>query len=318
MRKRIILSASALGMATTALTACGDDTGSAAGDGALDVVAGFYPLAFAAEQVGGDHVEVADLAPEGVEPHDMEIEMEAMTEVVDSDLVVYLPDYIPALDDAVAEHAADKSLDVADNADVLAYEAEIVDEHEHDDDDDHGGDDDGHDHDHGDIDPHLWLDPTRYAAMGHDIADRLAELDPDNAEDYESNAADFESELTRLDEEYTSALSELDNRDMVVSHAAFGYLADRYDLHQIAISGLSPDQEPTSQRIAEISDFMRDNDIDTIFFESTASSDVADTIARETGATTDVLSPIEVTVDENDDYFSLMRDNLTALESALK
>ncbi|WP_198587106.1 metal ABC transporter substrate-binding protein [Glycomyces xiaoerkulensis] len=345
-------------LAASPLAACGGSASSA--DDGLDVVAGFYPLAFAAEQIGGDRVEVNNLTPAGVEPHDLELAPSDIAAIEEADFVVHLEGFIPALDEAVSQYASDSALEVSSAVDLIGYddteafegghdEDEHADEHEdhddhadedehddhdgehedHADEDDHAEEDDhadedgdhGHDHDELDgTDPHFWLDPVRYAAVGEVIASELSAIDADGDDDYTEGAAAFTEDLHELDEELAQGLADRTDDDIVTSHAAFGYLADRYGLHQVAISGLSPDQEASSQRMAEIAEYVEEHGVTTIFFETLVSSDIADTVAAETGAETATLNPLEgLTADEvgEADYFSIMRDNLAALQGAL-
>ena len=339
-------------IAAAALTACGGDDSPTA-DGDIDVVAAFYPLAFATEQVGGDNVSVDNLTPAGQEPHDLELAPSDIAAIEEADYIVYLDGFMPEFDQAVAEYASDKALEVGAEVDLLDYDHGTIEDHDHDHGDEEGhdhGEEEGHDHDHGEeeghdhdhaedeeddhdhgdeeghdhgtegVDPHLWLDPTRYAAVGEAIADGLAELDQDGADDYAAGADGFTTALAELDTEFTEGLADRAADDIVTSHAAFGYLADRYGLNQVAISGLSPDQEPTSERMGDIAAFVDSHDVTVIFFETLAPAEIADTIAAETGAETGVLNPLEgLTEDDGDgaDYFSVMRDNLAALQNAL-
>jgi zinc transport system substrate-binding protein len=313
--RRTMLTLPAAGLLAASLAACGDDSAS---DDGLDVVAAFYPLAFAAEQVGGEHVEVANLTPAGQEPHDLELQPSDIVAIEEADHVVYLEGFIPQIDAAIAEYAPDKALEVGSVVDTIGYdqEQELEEDHEQ-----AGEEEEDHDHDHAEGgDPHIWLDPIRYAAVGEAVAEALSDLDEANAEDYTAGAESFTAALTELDAEFTEGLADRTSDDIVTSHAAFGYLADRYDLHQIAIAGLSPDQEASPQRMAEIAHFVEDHGVTTVFFETLASSAIADTIAAETGARTAVLNPIEGLTEadgENADYFSVMRDNLAALQTAL-
>ncbi|WP_460543805.1 metal ABC transporter substrate-binding protein [Glycomyces halotolerans] len=320
-------------LAAGALAACGEDSASA--DGRIDVVAAFYPLAFAAERVGGDDVAVANLTPAGGEPHDLELSPSDIAAIEEADYVVYFEGFIPALDDAIAEYASDKALDVSATVDLIDYDETeaLEDDHGHDDhaeeghDDDHAEEDHAEDeagHDHGaaeGADPHIWLDPTRYSQVAEAIAEGLSEVDPGSAENYTAGAEAFTADLTELDQEFTEGLADRASDDIVTSHAAFGYLADRYGLNQVAISGLSPDQEAGSQRMAEVAEFVEANEVTTIFFETLVSSDVADAVAAETGARTATLDPIEgLTAEQSeagDDYFTIMRENLAALQAAL-
>ncbi|WP_342673006.1 metal ABC transporter substrate-binding protein [Glycomyces arizonensis] len=311
-------------LAAATLAACGDDTASS-GDG-LDVVAAFYPLAFAAEQVGGDGVTVTNLTPAGQEPHDLELAPSDIAAIEEADYIVYLEGFMPEFDQAVSEYAADKALEIGSAVDLLDYseDTENLEDHDHAEEghaeEDHA-EGEHHDHEHTTegTDPHVWLDPLRYATVGEAIADGLADIDEAGADAYAAGAEDFTTALTELDAEFTEGLADRTSDDIVTSHAAFGYLADRYGLHQIAISGVSPDQEPDTQRMAEIAEFVETHQVTTIFFETLVSPDIAQTLADETGVQTAVLNPIEgLTEDDADaDYFSVMRDNLAALRVAL-
>lgn len=302
------LATAAMALAATVLGACGSTPG--AQDGRLSVVAGFYPLQFVAERVGGDRVAVVGLAPPGAEPHDLELKPSQIASIADADVVVYLPGFQPEVDAVVDLEAADKALDAGAVVDLVAPA-------DQNDTDQHGTDQhDGHDH--AGADPHFWLDPTRLAVLAEGLAGRLAELDPEGAAGYRERAADLRSSLEALDREYAERLSTCVRREIVVSHAAFGYLARRYRLEQIGISGLAPEGEPTPAQIAAVAAAARDHAATTIFFETLVSPDVAEAIAREVGAQTAVLDPIEGPPAAGEgDYLSVMRANLTALTTAL-
>lgn len=320
--RRTMLTVPVVGLvAATALAACGDDTASA--DGEIDVVAAFYPLAFAAEQVGGEDVNVSNLTPAGQEPHDLELAPSDIAAIEEADYIVYLEGFMPEFDEAVGEYASDKALEVSSVVELLDYsdDTENLEDHDHGE-DEHAGEE-GHDHDHEHTtegtDPHIWLDPVRYAAVGEAVAEGLAEVDADNADAYTSGAEDFTAALTELDTEFAEGLENRASDHIVTSHAAFGYLADRYGLHQIAIAGISPDQEPDGGRMAEITEFVESHEVTTIFFETLVSPEVAETLAAETGADTAVLDPLEGLTQEQEgaDYFTVMRENLATLQMAL-
>jgi zinc transport system substrate-binding protein len=299
----------AAGAGATGCAAPGDQ----AGDG-LRIVAGFYPLQFVAERVGGDRVTASNLVQPGAEPHDLELSPRQVAEIADADLVIYLAGFQPAVDEAV-EQEAESAFDVATAVPLI----EGTDDHDHD--EDAGSTTEplpapaptG-----GERDPHLWLDPTRLATVAQEVATRLGALDPDGAPSYDQRAADLREQLNGLDLEYADGLRNCQRREIFVSHAAFGYLADRYDLEQIAISGLSPEVEPTPQRLAEITAEARQHGATTIFFETLVSPAVAEAIATEVGARTAVLDPIEgLPPGSTEDYLSVMRANLRTLKTAL-
>ncbi len=326
-RSRFIPAALAGLAAAAALAACGSGSDDPAADGEISVVTAFYPLTFATERVGADHVEVTNLTPAGQEPHDLELSPSDIAAIEEADYVVYLKGFIPELDSAVEQYAADKSLDVLTAVDTLGYDSTQVfeDDHAEDEHTDEASASEEEDHEHDEelegVDPHVWLDPMRYGQIGTAIADGLAGLDETNAADYTAAAEAFSADLTDLDAEFTDGLAARHSDAIVTSHAAFGYLADRYGLSQVAISGLSPDQEPDTQRMAEVAEYVQTNAVTTIFFETLVSPDIADTLAAETGAQTAVLNPLEGLTDEQTDdgadYFSVMRENLAALQTAL-
>ncbi len=282
----------ALVLGTLALTGCAAPTRSA--DSRVHVVAAFYPLAYAAQQVGGDRVTVETLTKPGGEPHDLELLPRQILDIQDAALVVHLSHFQPAVDAAVAAHAAERSLDVAKAADLLTLTEE---------------------HDHGAVDPHFWLDPTRLAAVGEAIADRLAQADPAGAAAYRANAAAFTAQLTTLDAELETGLATCTNRDLVTGHSAFGYFAERYGFTQEPISGLSPDLEPRASDLAHVVEFVREHDVRTIYAETIASPLITQTLARETGARIAVLDTVEGISDESAaaDYPGVMRANLATL-----
>lgn len=314
-RSVIAAGAAALAMGGTAACAAHTSDGSAAA-GAVPVVAGFYPLQFVTEQVGGDDVAVTNLVPPGAEAHDLELTPRQVAAIADAGVVVYLWGFQPAVDAAVAQQAADAGFDVTGAASLLAATAGDAHGHGEDGDEDHT--EEGEHAEGMGTDPHIWLDPTRLATVADALADRLATVDPDNADGYAERAADLRERLEALDEEYVQALATCELSEIVVSHAAFGYLADRYGLEQVAISGLSPEIEPSPARLAQVVEKARAHGATTIFFETLVSPRVAEVIADEVGAGTAVLDPIEgLTPDSTGDYLSVMRANLAALSSAL-
>ena len=295
----IAVAALALGSAA----ACGS---SDPADGGISVVAGFYPLQFVAQRVGGEGVRAVNLTQPGAEPHDLELSPSQVGQLSDADLAVYLHGFQPAVDEAIAQ-AGVAALDAATLVPLIDVSAG------------HGPDDgERHANEEGGIDPHIWLDPTRLATIADAVAGRLAELDPDGATGYRERAAALRAELTALDGEFADGLRDCERREIVVSHAAFGYLADRYDLHQIPITGLSPETEPTPGQLADAAEEAREVGATTIFFETLVSPAVAEAVADAVGAETAVLDPIEgLGPGENGDYLSVMRANLATLRPAL-
>jgi zinc transport system substrate-binding protein len=311
MNTRTRRSALAAGATAAALllSGCGGSDGAGDTDGPT-VVAGFYPLEWAAARIGGDRVAVSSLTPPGAEAHDLELTPQDVAAVAEADLLVYLDGFQPALDEAARSEAPDSSWDAGQAADLSLTAA-----------DDHGheGEDEGEDEDHGDdepVDPHFWLDPTRLAAVGDAVAERLTELDPDGAAGYEENAAALRADLEALDAEMQAGLGSCAVDTLVTSHDAFGYLADRYGLEVVGISGLSPSQEPDPAQLAEISTLVRERGVTTVYTEILVDPAVAQTVAEEAGVSTAVLDPLEGLTDGSAgaDYLEVMRANLAVLQ----
>ncbi|NYH90956.1 metal ABC transporter substrate-binding protein [Actinopolymorpha rutila] len=297
------------------LTACGSEAGSGSGGGdRLSVVAAFYPLQYAAERVAGDTANVVNLTKPGAEPHDLELSPRAVGTVSQADLVVYLRGLQPAVDSAVNQEAGDHSLDVT-GAAKLTLPAPSAGESGHADHGNHVEGGEGADSVASGKDPHFWLDPVRLAAVGDAIADRLAGADPAHAGAFRANAARLRTDLTTLDREFRAGLATCRNHDLVTSHAAFGYLAHRYGLTQFGITGLSPEQEPSPAELSSAATFARKHDVRTIYHETLVSPAVAKTVARETGAGSAVLDPLEGLTSQSagKDYLAVMRANLAAL-----
>ena len=292
-------------LAALPLVLAGCATSSGAEDGTVDVLASFYPLQFVAEQVGGDRVSVDTLTPPGAEPHDVELSPAQVSRIDGADLVVYLSGFQAAVDDAVAQTSPAHVVDAASEATLRPEEHEDESEEEHE------------EHAHGDTDPHFWLDPSRMPSVVDDVAAALTEIDPDGADTFAANAAALTQRFEDLDAAYASGLAQCGSRTFVTSHEAFGYLADRYDLHQVGISGIDPEAEPSPARLAEVSTIVRDEGVTTIFFETLVSPKVAETLADDLGVDTAVLDPIEGLADPDSDYFSIAEANLDALKVAL-
>lgn len=305
-------------LAAAAALALGGCASTPADDGRLSVLASFYPLQVVAAGVGGDRVSVDSLTPPGAEPHDLELSPAQVARLGAADLVVYLADFQAAVDDAVAASPPERALDAADVVDLLEAEPEgEAHEGEAHEDEAHEGETAEEHAEHGEHDPHFWLDPSRMPALVDAVADELSELDPEGADEYAANAAALSERFTGLDAAYATGLATCDSRVLVTSHAAFGYLADRYDLEQVAVAGIDPEGEPSPARLAEIGEVIRSEGVTTVFFETLVSPKVAEALAAHVGATTAVLDPLEGLADDSQDYFSIAESNLDALKVAL-
>jgi zinc transport system substrate-binding protein len=270
--------------ASLAVCMAGCGTTAAGAPGKETVAASFYPLAYAAEEVGDGGVEVSNLTPAGSEPHDLEVSPQDVAAIREADLVLLLGNgFQPQLEDAAG--SGKRVLRLLDTPGLGL---------------------------HPDGDPHVWLDPLRYAKIVGRIGQALHEP---------AAAARLQARLRRLDGEYRTGLAQCERREIVTSHDAFGYLAERYGLEQVAITGLSPEVEPEPAKLQRVVELVRERGVTTIYFETLVSPRIAETVARETGAKTAVLNPIEgLTKDEisqGETYFSLMRTNLRTLREGL-
>ncbi len=302
-------------LAPVLLTACGAPSGEPA-SAKPHVVAAFYPLEWAAASVLGEHGSVTGLTAPGSEAHDLELSPRQIASLAEADLVIYLKGFQPAVDAAIEESGAEHAFDVGTVVDLRP----ASDDHDHNHDEEHSDEehslDDGHDH--GDFDPHFWQDPERMATLATALSERLADADAEHAADYAASAEATVAQLTTLDDEFETGLARCERREFITTHAAFGYLADRYDLSEIGVSGVNPDDEPSPARIAEIHKEAEAHGITTIFFETLTSNAVAEAIAGDLGLKTAVLDPLEGVTENSpgDDYPSIMRANLEALRSA--
>ena len=285
----------------------------------LQVVTTFYPMYDFTKQVAQDDAEVSMLLEAGMEVHSFEPSSQMIAEIQDADVFIYnspemetwVPDVLASIDtsDMVVICASDAIT-------LLEYEGEA---HAHDHESEEEGANAGHSHT---VDPHVWLDPVLAQTEVSTIADGLAEADPDNAEDYLENAGIYNGKLNELDEAYRAAFEGTENRTFVTQHAAFAYLAARYDLNQISVTGLNAEVEPSAAALSTLSDYVKANNISHIYFENNASSQTAETLAEEVGVELAVLSPLEGITEEDQesgsDYISVMLDNLEALKQSIK
>ena len=340
--KRILAAAcaAATALALSACTSTATSGDSSSKDGKLAVMASFYPLQYLAEKIGGEHVSVTSLTPDGAEPHDLELSPKMVDSLSSADAVVYLAGFQSAVDEAIEQQAPKTVIDVSPAAELVEAgtdanhpseeEEEATDEaqsgeteaHDHDheghDHDHEGHDHEGHNHHHDmSADPHFWLDPTRMAKAATLVGDKLAEADSAHADVYKANAKALADELNTLSDTLVTKTSSCKVKTFVTAHTAFGYLADRTGLTQVGISGLDPESSPSPARLAEIGQIAKEQGVTTIFTEALIDPKVAQTLADDLGITTAVLDPIESQTDASKDYAAVMNENIDALAKAL-
>ncbi|MFI1205852.1 metal ABC transporter substrate-binding protein [Streptomyces sp. BHT-5-2] len=296
-----------------ALSACSPTASGRTDDGKLKVTASFYPLQFLAQQIGGSHVEVSNLTKPGVEPHDLTLTPQQTGRLGEAGAIVYLKGLQPAVDDAVAQSGVKH---IADAAKLTPLET-------------HGPEVDGHHHTTGDnhshsesepgLDPHVWLDPVKFAQVAKGVNTTFAAADPAHKADYQKNTDALVKKLDALNKEFADGLKNRASDTFITTHAAFGYLAERYGLTEEAISGLDPESEPSANRIKDLHTLAERHHVSTVFFETLANPATAKTLAGDLHLKTDVLDPLEGITGKSrgTDYFSVQRANLAALQKAL-
>ncbi|MFE6741954.1 metal ABC transporter substrate-binding protein [Streptomyces tubercidicus] len=296
-----------------ALSACSPSGGARTEDGKLRVTASFYPMEFLAQQIGGKHVEVTSLTKPGAEPHDLELSPQQTAQLGESGAVVYLKGLQPAVDEAVKQSGAKHVADAAALTSLEEHGTE-VDGHHH-----TTGDNHSHSESEGGKDPHIWLDPVKYAEVAKGVNKTLAQADPDHKADYQKNTNALVKKLDGLNTEFKNGLKKRSSDTFLTTHAAFGYLAERYGLTEEAISGLDPEAEPSAKRIRDLHTLAREHHVSTVFFETIANPATARALAGDLHLKTDVLDPLEGinAKSRGKDYFSVQRANLAALQKAL-
>jgi zinc transport system substrate-binding protein len=283
--------------------------------GKLKVTASFYPMQYLAEQIGGSHVSVTELTKPGVEPHDLELTPRQVGALGESDVIVYLKGLQPAVDDAIAQSGVKNTADAAALTTLEDHGTEVDGKHHTTGDNDTGStteEDAG-------ADPHIWLDPVKYAEIAKGVEKALAKADPDHAAAYAKNLKTLTGKLDTLNTEFTSGLKNRTSDTFITTHAAFGYLAERYGLIEEAISGIDPESEPSAARMKALHELAQKKKITTVFFETLVSDKTAKTLAGDLNLKTDVLDPIEgiTAKSKGTDYLQVQRSNLKALQKAL-
>lgn len=296
--------ATLVAIATLSLAAC-SPTEETSSDASLSVAAAFYSLEYVTQRVGGDLVDVVGLTPPGAEPHDVELAPSAVRDVRDADLVLFLSGFQPKVDDAVEATEAN-GLDVSDYVALLGSH----DDHDH----DEGA---GEDHDHVGIDPHFWLDPLLLQQFAQAVTEAFTALDPENAERYVTNNETLAADLTSLDVQYTEGLASCERTTLLTSHEAFGYLAQRYGLTQVGLSGINPEAEPSPARLREVRDLAEMVGATTVFMETLVDPSVVEAFAYDAGLDVAILDPIGGLVEDGDDYLIIMNRNLEVLRAGL-
>lgn len=355
--RRGVLGAFGIGSAALALAACGGSSDSAGG-GKPTVTTSAYPMDYLAQKVGGDKVTIHSLAKPSVDPHGLELSVREAAQLEKSDLVLQVPGYQSALDDAISAHPPKNVLDISKVVKLLPNTGE--DEHDHEDEhgasdaggdhaDEHGHDDHAHDdhadehghasdaggdhtdehdhadehghegHSHGAYDPHFWHSPLYMADVADALAEELGKISSDDKKTFTDNAKKLRTELEQLDAELKKAYDAVPGeKPFVTSHTAFAYLAEHYGLHQIGIAGVDPETEPSPKRLAELATIIKEEKVSTVFFETTASPKVAKALAEKVGVEAEELDNLETQLNKDADYPAVMRENSKKLVESWK
>ncbi len=296
------------------IVSCGSQGNSSVEHSGVKVVTSVYPLYEAVHKVGGSKVQVTNLVPAGSEPHDMELTPGDINTLRSAKLIVYIGGgFQPALEEALRDIDSEiVKLDVTKGLQTIPASQAEGSEHDH-----------GEEHTSEDLtlDPHVWLDPILMKQITYEIRDTLSQIDQRNKAYYEENASNYAKQLDQINSEFEMGLNNCRTRYFITSHAAFGYLARRYNLTQVPITGISPESEPSPRRMQEIVELAKKYQAKVIYFETLVDPRVAETIANEVGAKTMVLNPIESLTPEQEkagkDYIEIMKENLQALREGL-
>ncbi|SMQ86784.1 zinc transport system substrate-binding protein [Bacillus sp. OV166] len=278
----------------------------------LQIVTTFYPMYYFTKEVAGSSANVELLIPNGAEPHDWEPTAKDLIKIQNADVFIYNSQYFELWTEKVLKSINDSNLKVVEAASGI----KLMDALESEDDEEHG-----HSEHTSSVDPHVWLSPVLAQLEVNTIAKALEQADPKNKDQFQKNAEALNAELADLDHLYKETIDKAKKKEFVTQHAAFGYLAKQYGLTQIPIAGLSPDVEPTLGKLTELTELTKKKNTEVIYFEEMTSSKVAETLAKEIGAKTEVLNPLEgLTKKEQEkglDYLDVMKNNLESLKLSI-
>ena len=277
----------------------------------ITVYTTIFPLYDFAKNIGGDKINLNYVVPPGGEPHEWEPSPKLIANIQSSNVFIYNGLGIDSWSENIINGSENKKLVVVkatDNISPIKYNEE---EHE-----------DEEDKDHGEYDPHVWLN-TQYAIKQcENIKNALIKADPNNKDYYEKNYSDYIKEIDSLDSEYKNNLKNLKKDTIVVSHGAYEYLCRAYNINQISITGLSPNQEPSPAKLGELTKYTKENNTKYVFFDGLVNPKTAQTLANEVGIQTATLYSIDGVskkdFENGETYISLMKQNLDILIKALK
>jgi zinc transport system substrate-binding protein len=298
-------------LSITALAGCSTASDMKLVEGKVNVITTFYPLYDFAAKIGGEHTNVLNIVPAGVEPHDWAPKSQDITNMSKAQVFIYngigLEGWVPDFLHSLKQENKLLIVEASQNVDLIRHEESA---------------DDDHAHDESEFDPHAWISPKQAKVYAENIYKALIQADPANEQSYTANYEKLAARLNELDRTFAEKIASTARKEIVVSHEAFGYLSRDYGLTQMAIMGLAPDAEPTAQDLKEISRFIKEHNVKTIFFEELVSDKLAKTLANDMKIETIVLNPIEGLTEQDlqsgKDYFSVMEHNLQNLLKGLQ
>lgn len=287
----------------------------------LTVYTTIYPLEDFTKKIGGEHVEVASIYPPGADAHTYEPTQKVILKIANADLFIYNGAGMESFTNKLTDTLSKENVKIVESTEGISL---IDHSHEHEEENE-----DGHDHDHGeeghhhhDVDPHVWLDPVLAMQQANSIKEALIELKPDAEEDFEKNYAAIKKQFEELDNKFRETVDHAPKKEILVAHEAYGYWEKRYGIEQISVTGLSPTNEPSQKKLAEIIEIAKEHELNYIIFETFATPKIADIVKKEIGA--EILrmhhlsSQSEEDKKENKDYFDLMNENIETLQKALQ
>jgi zinc transport system substrate-binding protein len=293
--------------------------------GKLTAFTTIYPLQYFTERIGGDNVKIKNIVPPGADAHTVEVDLKTMVDLAESDAFIHTGTGLESYADSVVDSVKEKEVLIVNATENVNFiDSNELETHSEENHEEHGqAIEESHDEhaDELDRDPHVWLDPERSIIVAENIMNALVKLQPENKEEFEANFADLKSDLEELDNEFENMVNQSKTKTFIVTHSAYGYWEDAYGLNQIGISGLSPTNEPSQKQLEEVIELVKENNLKYIFFEPNLTNKVSEIVKNETGTKTLNLNNLEAISDENiendEDYFDLMKENIRGLQQAI-
>ncbi|MBB5326267.1 zinc transport system substrate-binding protein [Anoxybacillus tepidamans] len=277
----------------------------------LTVYTTVYPLEDFAQKIGGDYVQAKSIYPPGVEAHTFEPTTRTIKQLADADAFIYIGEGMEGFVDQTIQTLKNEHVTLVEGAKGIEF-LDSTREHE----------ENGEEHNDGDKDPHVWLDPVLSVQIAENIKNALIELKPEAKDTFEKNFASLKQQLQQLDEQFQTIVKNAPKKEILVSHAAYGYWTKRYGIQQLSIAGLSPSNEPSQKELAQIIDTAKKYHIRYVIFEQNVTPKVADIVKNEIGADVLRLHNLEARtkedIEKNKDYIAIMKENLEVLKKALQ